>query len=362
MAAANSKRGVIGIVATIAALALCQPANADPASDWLCAWGFGSCPQPAKADCGSLTAVADFGENPGKLEMCFHSPSGLEANRPLVIALHGCRQQATDYGEGAGWIKLADEYRFALLLPQQTPANNQSRCFNWFEPKDVKRHDAGGAVGEAASIWAMVQKIRADYKSDPKEIYVAGLSAGGAMAVALLAAYPELEGAGVAAGLPYGCARDVLGAYSCMNGGVEKTPQEWGDLVRAAASGRVAGQDKRKISIWQGAADTTVNPKNADELVKEWTNVLGIGQTPAKIAAVHGAVYEGYADANGTILVEKYLVPDANHGVEVDAAQGCGVAGPWILDKGICSSRLILKFWGLSAPEARSEHSELHAR
>src|SRR5208283_1555040 len=135
-----------------------------------------------------------------------------------------------DYGEGAGWIKLADEYRFALLLPQQTPANNQNRCFNWFEPKDVKRHDAGGAA-----------------------------------AVALLAAYPELEGGGVAAGLPYGCARDVLSAYSCMNGGVEKTPQEWGDLVRAAASGRVAGQDKRKISIWQGAADTTVNPKNADE-------------------------------------------------------------------------------------------------
>jgi poly(hydroxyalkanoate) depolymerase family esterase len=348
MAAAKLKRGAIGVLAAIGAFALCQSANADAASDWLCAWGLGSCPPPGKIGCGSLTAVADFGANPGKLEMCVHVPSGLEPNRPLVIALHGCRQQAQDYGEGAGWTKLADEYRFALLLPQQTPANNQNRCFNWFEPKDVKRHDADGAVGEAASIWAMVQKAHADCKSDPNKIYVAGLSAGGAMAVALLAAYPEIRGGGVAAGVPYGCASDLFDAFACMNGSVKKTPQEWGDLVRAAASGRAAGQGKPKISIWQGAADTTVDPKNAEELVKEWTNVLGVGERPAKVAAVHGAAYEGYADANGTILVEKYLVPDANHGVEVDAAQGCGVAGPWILDKGICSSRLILTFWGLS--------------
>lgn len=296
------------------------------------------CSTPVKADCGSLTAVSDFGGNPGKLQMCTYVPSGLPAGRPLVIALHGCEQQAKDYGYGAGWTKLADEYRFALLLPQQTQANNPMKCFSWFQPKD-----------EAASIRAMVQMMQDDYKVDAKELYVTGLSAGGAMTAALLADYPEVKGGGIVAGIPFGCANDpIISASTCMNPGVDKTPQEWGDLVRAAAPGHIAGQGRPKVSVWQGAADNTVKPKNADDLVDQWTNVLGIDQTPDKTATVLGADYKGYADANGTILVEKYLVPATDHGVEVDPAHGCGIAGPWILDNGICSSRLIVNFWGLS--------------
>jgi poly(hydroxyalkanoate) depolymerase family esterase len=337
----------IGIAMVFGATAS-RPAEAG-VFDFLCPLIPYFCPSPIKTDCGSLTPVTDFGKNQGELEMCAYVPQALPEGRPLVVALHGCMQQAKDYGDGPGWTKLADEYRFALLLPQQTTSNNQNKCFNWFQPDDVKRHDAGGTTGEAASIWAMIQKMQADYKTDPDRVYVTGLSAGGAMAAALLAAYPEVfKGAGINAGVPYGCAQGLVEAFNCMNPGKDMLPTEWGDRVRAAAPGHVASHSVPKVSVWQGSADTTVAPMNAHELVDEWTNVDGIDETPDKTATVNGADYKGYADPEGSVLVEEYVIPDMLHGVAIDPAHGCGTAAPYILDKGICSSRLIVTFWGLS--------------
>lgn len=340
----NSKiqLSTLGLAAVAGVLALSKPAVAGVLCDFL---GIGC---PPKLDCGSLTPVADFDNNPGGLQMCAYVPSGLLPDRPLVVALHGCTQQAKDYGDGSGWTKLADEYRFALLLPQQTQANNPMKCFNWFKPNDVKRHDAAGTTGEAASIWAMIQKMQADYKTNPDKVYVTGLSAGGAMTAALLAAYPEVfKGGATVAGVPYGCAQGMVDGLSCMSSGKDLSPQDWGNRVRAAAPGHVAGDSVPKISVWQGSADSTVNPMNAGEMVDEWTNVIGIDQTPEKSATVNGADYKGYADGSGTVLVEEYIIPGMDHGVAVDPQHGCGKAAPYILDKGICSSRLIVTFWGL---------------
>jgi poly(3-hydroxybutyrate) depolymerase len=86
---------------------------------------------------------------------------------------------------------------------------------------------------------------------------------------------------------------------------------------------------------------------NAGELVDEWTNVLGIDQAADSSNTVNGAEHKAYSDANGHVLVEQYLVPGMDHGVAVDPAHGCGQAAPYVLDKGICSSRLIADFWGL---------------
>ena len=330
----------LGIAAVAGAMAFSGSASAG----FLCDFFGIYCPET----CGSLTQVDDFGKNPGELLMCVYVPRQLPANRPLIVALHGCSQQAKDYGDGPGWTKLADEYRFALLLPQQTPANNKGRCFNWFEPNDVKRHDAAGTTGEAASIWAMIQKMQADYKTDPKQVYVTGLSGGGGMTAVLLAAYPEVfQGGAIVAGIPSGCAQGMAAGFSCMNPGKDLSPQAWGDQVRAAAPGHTAGDSVPKVAIWQGSADGTVKPRNADELVDQWTNVIGIDQTPDKTATVNGAEYKGYADGSGTVLVEKYLIPGMDHGVAIDPTHGCGKAAPFILDKGICSSRLIVTFWGL---------------
>lgn len=331
----------LGIAAVAGVMALSGSASAG----WLCDFFGIYCPET----CGSLTQVADFGKNPGELLMCVYVPSRLPANRPLVVALHGCTQQAKDYGDGPGWIKLADENHFALLLPQQVQANNPNKCFNWYQPDDVKRHDAAGTTGEAASIWAMIQKTQADYRTDPRQVYVTGLSAGGAMTAALLAAYPDVfKGGGIVAGIPAGCAQGMADAFSCMSPGKDLSPQEWGNRVRTAAPGHAAGNGVPKVAVWQGSADGTVKPMNAGELVDEWTNVLGIDQTPDKSATVNGAEYKGYADSSGTVLVEEYLIPSMGHGVAIDQTRGCGKAAPFILDKGICSSRLIITFWGLS--------------
>src|SRR4051794_5162172 len=129
---------------------------------------------PARAAAG-LTEVTGFGSNPGALRMYSYVPSGLPAGAPLVVALHGCTQSASDYYGHSGWPKYADLYHAALVFPEQTTANNSLSCFNWFNAADIAR---GG--GEALSVKQMVDYASAHYGSDPRRAYVTGLSAGGA--------------------------------------------------------------------------------------------------------------------------------------------------------------------------------------
>ena len=175
--------------------------------------------------------MTSFGSNPGNLRMFRYVPDGLPADAPLVVALHGCVQSARAYADGAGWPKYAERDGFALVFPEQRSANNQNACFNWFESGDIRR-----GSGEALSIKQMVDKTKADLKTDPKRVYVTGLSAGGYMTAAMLATYPDVfAGGGVIAGGPYKCATSLTQAFSCLNPGVDKTPKAWGDLVRAAS-------------------------------------------------------------------------------------------------------------------------------
>src|SRR5262245_27082446 len=103
------------------------------------------------ASAATLTPVSGFGSNPGNLSMFSYRPDGLPSGSPLVVALHGCGQTAGEYFTNAGWRKYADLWRFALVLPQTSSANNMSSCFNWFEPGDQSR-----GQGEALSIKQMV--------------------------------------------------------------------------------------------------------------------------------------------------------------------------------------------------------------
>jgi poly(hydroxyalkanoate) depolymerase family esterase len=287
----------------------------------------------------TLTTVSSFGSNPGNLTMYSYRPDGLPSGAPLVVAMHGCTQNANDYFTNSGWRKYADLWHFALVLPEQKSANNSTSCFNWFETGDTAR---GG--GEALSIKQMVDYAVANYGTDASRVYVTGLSAGGAMTAVMLATYPDVfAGGAIMAGLPYRCATSTTSAYSCMNPGVDKTPAAWGDLVRAAYSGYSGARPR--VAIWHGTSDTTVAPANATELRDQWTNVLGVSQTPTSTASLPGGTsLSNYAD-----VVKVYLVSGMTHATPVDpgsATEQCGTAGTYYKDT-ICSSYYQAVDWGL---------------
>ncbi|MEU5216635.1 PHB depolymerase family esterase [Streptomyces sp. NPDC020807] len=297
-----------------------------------------------QASAAGLTQVTGFGSNPGNLSMYTYAPEGLPSGAPLVVALHGCTQSAGDYYANSGWPTFADRYDFALVLPQTSSANNANSCFNWFEPGDSTR-----GQGEALSVKQMVDAAVARYGSDSRRVYITGLSAGGGMTANMLAAYPDVfAGGSVDSGLPASCATSVSSAYTCMYSPPNRTPAQWGALVRSAApSGTTAWP---RVAIWQGTADTTVKPANATELRDQWTDVWGIGQTPTRTETLGGGTtLTSYDDAGGRTAVQVYSIPGMPHGLAVDPGSGpeqCGTTGTYYLDT-ICSSYHTARFWGL---------------
>jgi poly(hydroxyalkanoate) depolymerase family esterase len=203
----------------------------------------------------------DFGSNPGNLRMLSYVPPGLPKGRPLVVALHGCTQTASVYDNGSGWSNLADRHGFAVLFPEQQRANNPNTCFNWFLASDARRNQ-----GEALSIRQMIECLIQEYGVDRSRIFVVGLSAGGAMAAAMLAAYPDVfAGGAIIAGLPHGAATNVQEAFEAMAGRKSRSAEQWGDLVRAASPH--AGPWPR-LSVWHGSADAIVNPQNMESILE----------------------------------------------------------------------------------------------
>jgi feruloyl esterase len=290
-----------------------------------------------------LVEVTEFGANPGQLRMFKYVPR--KPRRSLVVVLHGCTQTAASYDLGAGWSTLADRYGFLLLLPEQRRENNPKTCFNWFRESDIVR---GG--GEAASIRQMITRMAADHDIDPRRIFITGLSAGGAMTAVMLATYPEVfAGGAIIAGLPYRSATSVRQALESMFQVRVRTPAEWGDLVRAASPHRGPWP---KVSIWQGGADRVVRPKNAEELLKQWTDVHGLSTRPDRTETVDGYPRHVWLDGRGEEVIESYMIPLMAHGTPIAAAdahagESYGVPGEYLIEVGISSSYHIARFWGL---------------
>ncbi len=292
----------------------------------------------------SLTPVAEFGANPGALHMWVHLPVDQPPNAALVVVLHGCGQTAAGYAAGAGWVELADRHGFALLCPEQARGNNANLCFNWFEDGDVRR-----GAGEAGSIAAMIRHALHTHDLDPDRVFVTGLSAGGAMAAVMLAAYPELfSGGAVIAGLPYGAASGVDQALAAMRRPPTRTGVEWGDKVRRAAP-RPARWPH--VSIWHGGADTTVAPAAADALALQWCDVHGADRQSHGGSLAAGHAHTVWRGRDGEIAVELHRMAGLGHGTPIAAggSDGCGAAAPWILEAGLSSSGEIARAWGLTA-------------
>jgi feruloyl esterase len=302
------------------------------------AFGTGSTPS-------RLAESRNFGSNPGALRMFTHVPSHVPAGCALVVVLHGCAQSAESYDLGAGWSALADRFGFAVLLPEQQRANNPNACFNWFEPADTSR-----GSGEALSIRQMVDKMVSDHGVDPRRVFITGLSAGGAMTSAMLATYPEVfAGGAIIAGLPFGAASNMQQAFETMRQCPARPARTWGDLVRAASPH--AGPWPR-VSVWHGGADATVVPSNAQEIVKQWTDIHGLPATPSLQAVVDGYPRQVWVNEAGEEMIESYTIPHMMHGTPLATGNGhdeCGAAGPFLLEVGISSSYHIVKFFGLTA-------------
>lgn len=311
---------------------------------------FRGVPLPAGNDPASdrLREVEGFGANPGALRGRCYIPADMPDGAPLVVVLHGCTQTAAGYDWGAGWSQLADEQGFALLFPEQRRANNPNLCFNWFSPAD-----AGRGKGEACSIAQMIATMVARHGIDEGRIFVTGLSAGGAMASIMLASYPEIfAGGAIIAGLPHGTAASVGEALSRMRGDGYPSDARLTELVRAAS-----GHDGPwpTISVWQGSADKTVAPSNAERIVAQWAGVHDVDGAAPERSMVDGHSRRVWRDAAGRPVIEAYDIMGMGHGTPLATRgpDGCGTEAPHMLEAGISSTRKIAQFWGLAAQPGR---------
>lgn len=308
-----------------------------------------------RAHATHLTRVTGFGSNPGNLRMMMHVPKVLAPSPGLVVVLHGCTQTAASYDIGTGWSTLADRHGFVVLLPEQKRRNNPLRCFNWFRPADIGRDD-----GEALSIRQMVEHACTAHGIDRRRIFVTGVSAGGAMTAAMLATYPDVfAGGAVIAGVPYRAAEGLQEGFEAIFQGRSQSPRQWGDHVRAASPHRGPWP---RVSVWHGDADGTVTPLNAAELLKQWTDVHGLPSVPTIESEIDGHPHLIWQTADGQDVVESYTVRGMGHGVPIDphGPDGCGAAGPFLLDVGLSSTLQIARSWGLTdtrveAPQPQSQ-------
>ena len=288
---------------------------------------------------GRLSLLADFGSNPGALQARYHVPEDLRGGRPLVVVLHGCTQSADAYDRHSGWSQLATEAGFALLYPEQQRGNNPNLCFNWFLPGDTQRH-----AGEVSSIRQMIDAMVATHGIDRDRVFITGLSAGGAMATTMLATHPEVfAGGAIIAGLAHGTARTIPEAFDRMRGQGLPTEQGLQRLLRDASDHEGPWP---RISIWQGLADQTVAPANADAIAAQWRSAHALDETPTYSKETGVLVKQVWCDPAGDAVIEVNMIAGMGHGTPL--APGLGDPGPYMLDVGVSSTREVARFWGIA--------------
>jgi poly(hydroxyalkanoate) depolymerase family esterase len=302
---------------------------------------------------GTFEAVSGLSPNPGALEMFRYVPPSVPSGaRPLVMALHGCTVDANQF-RNVGWEKLADEYGFYVVYPNQSTANNPVRCFNWGgeygDPANLVR-----GMGENRSLIAMIERMKADFAIDDERVFVMGHSAGAAEVAVLMATWPEVfEAAGIIAGIPYRCATTVADSFSCMSAGVDRTPEQWASLVRDAAPAPARGYPR--LSLWHGTTDGIVSPVNQRELFDQWSAVHGIDATADREEMIDGYPRRTFEDERGEPILETWEITGQGHATFIDPSAGCGTVGAYITDAHVCSVARIAEFFGLAAVAAPSD-------
>ena len=229
-------------------------------------------------------------------------PSRPAPERPLIVALHGCWQTPEDFALGTRLNEAAEARGLVVVYPAQTRSANPYRCWNWFDPTE---QTASGY--EAAQILAIARRVQAERALREPRVVVIGFSAGGWMAVNLACAAPEMvAGVGSVAGGPYRCARTPEAAIQCMRGTVRD-----GAAAAAACLAAANQAPHPRVSLWQGAADTVVNPANLTRLEEMFARVLGV--SAGLTSTDHSAIHSLYRDQRGERVLETWLVHGLGH-------------------------------------------------
>jgi poly(hydroxyalkanoate) depolymerase family esterase len=229
-----------------------------------------------RASAASLTEVTGFGTNPTGLRMYEYVPANVAAHPAILVAVHYCTGSGPAMYSGTEFASLADRYGFIVVYPSATRSGG---CFDVSTPGALTHN----GNSDPAGIVSMVQWEEQHRNGDASRVYVTGISSGAMMTNVLLGDYPDVFKAGAAfAGVPFGCFATTDGSMwnsACANGNVTKTPQQWGDLVRGAYPGYTGARPR--MQLWHGTNDTTLYYANFGEEIKQWTNVLGVTQTPS---------------------------------------------------------------------------------
>jgi len=275
---------------------------------------------------------------PDSLHFRLHVPAHLDGatQAPLLVALHGCTQNAVDFAEGTRFDAIADRYGAIVVYPEQTDRANARRCWNWFLPENQSRDR-----GEPAAILAVVEEIVERLNVDRSRIFVTGLSAGAAMAAILAEQSPDVfAGVGLMAGIALHASHDVRTAYSAMRG--EPDADALRSLLRANDA---AAFERLRVIIWTGARDRTVAPANAQLLAKQFLQLLHLPADPAEPTVVDDGLLAQWRDARGTVRVVLRTIEDLGH-----AWSGGSLRGSHTAPKGPSASEAMMRFFLGDAP------------
>ena len=222
---------------------------------------------------------------------------------PLVVALHGCTQTASDFAAGTRFDAVAEGVGAYVVYPEQTPAANAQRCWNWYRAQDQSR-----AAGEPAEIIALVDDVARRFPVDRRRVYVVGLSAGGAMAAILAEQAPDVfSAAGIMAGVGLHASSSLAEARDAMRGeGRRVLP------VAAVAGGNGGAYAQLRVTLWAGTDDRIVAPANSMLLARQFANLLGISGDPA-LEQHSGVNVSRWHDADGRTRIEVWSIPKLGH-------------------------------------------------
>jgi poly(hydroxyalkanoate) depolymerase family esterase len=271
----------------------------------------------------------------GRRQYRLYVPAGAAGEPlPLIVMLHGCTQDADDFAKGTRMNALAERHRCFVAYPVQPQQANPSKCWNWFKPNDQHRER-----GEPSLIAGITRDIIAAHNVDPSRVYIAGMSAGGAMAAIMATEYPEIyAAAGVHSGLPPACAHDLPSALAAMKGGkgAKTSTRERRETLLAP---------RPPMIVFHGDADTTVHVANARRLVEGFD--AGQGSSEGRpVGAGRACTVSRMVSADG-IDAELWIIHGASH-----AWAGGNAEGSYTDPIGPDASAEMLRFF-LEHPQTR---------